>query len=157
MLTSIGGRKTYLWGLYLAALLGICLVSFFAASAAFLVFDQLPDDIRRSGWIGYLPNFAAPLVGGALFGLGFVSMIVRADRFEPTVRSHLVRTVSWYAFAIWVLGVMYAKRGDTDLGLWVQIILWPLMGTVGALFVDVAQTVRRRGLRYTPENGVLGG
>ena len=151
------GRETYLWVIYLAGLLGIFLVSFVSANAAFLVAGQLPTGIQRSWWTGVFLNFAAPLGGGVLFGVAFVSRVIRAKRFEPTLRAHLVRTVSWYVFAIWVLGVMYVKRGDTDLGLWVQIILWPLMGTVGALFVDLAMTVRRRGLRYAQRNGVLGG
>ena len=151
------GRKTYLWVWYIAALFGIFIASYFAATAAFLFHEQLPTGIRRSWWMGYVLDFAAPLVGGALVGTLLVWWIIRAKRFEPTIRAHFVRTFPWYAFAICVFGVMYANRGDTDLGLWVQLILWPLMGTVGALIVDLAMTARRRGLRYAQENGVLGG
>ena len=137
-------RKTYLWALYLAALLGIFLVSFFSATAAFLLHEQLPMGIRRSWGMGLLLNFAVPLVAGGLFGLAFVSGVIRARRFEPTLRAHFARTIAWYAFAIWVFAVTYAHRNSRDLGLWVQIILWPLMGTVGALVVDATLTVRRR-------------
>src|SRR5688500_6857203 len=114
----MAGRKTYLWVLYIVALFGIFLTSYSAASAAFLLSAHLP---RGSWWTGYLLNFAAPLAGGALFGMGFVSWVIRSKRFEPTLRAHFVRTVAWYAFAIWVLGVIYANRDSTDLGLWVQI------------------------------------
>jgi hypothetical protein len=137
----MANRKTYLWALYIVALFGIFIASYLAASAGFLVSDHLP---RGSWWTGYLLNFAAPLVGGALFGMGFVFWVIRAKRFEPTFRAHFVRTIAWYAFAIWVVGVIYANRDSSDLGLWVQVILWPLMGTVGALIIDLVMTARRR-------------
>jgi hypothetical protein len=153
----MAGRKTYLLVLYIVALFAIFFVSYSAATAAFLFHEQLPTGMRRSWWMGYVLNFAAPLIGGAFVGtlLGF--WIIRANRFDATFRGHFVRTFTWYAFSVWVFAVIYANRGNTDLGLWVQLIIWPLMGTFGALIVDLAMTMRRRGLRNVQQNGVLGG
>ena len=135
--------------LYLVGLVAIVAASHLFASAAFEIYDRLPDEVQRSGWTGPVLNEVAPCLVGVACAILLVQLLVRRDQFLPTSRGHMHRSASWYLFAVWVLGIIYRNHGNVDFGLWSQIVTWPLAGTIGALITDALLTWRASRVKAT--------
>jgi hypothetical protein len=127
----------------LLALVPLIIASHLAASVAFTVYDRLPESTQRSGWIGYVLNDVAPAVGGIVCGLGVVAILTRRQQFNPSWQGHIQRALTWYLSASWVQWLVFQNTGNTDFGLWGQIITWPQAAFLSAAATDAAVSIWR--------------
>jgi len=131
----------------LLALVLLVIASHIAAAVAFLLYDRLPDAVQRSDWIGYVLNVAAPLIGGVVCAVAVVALLIRCRQFEPTWKGHFARTFAWYLVAGWVQWIVLQNAGNSDFGLWSQIITWPRAALLGGAATDALATVWRASRR----------
>ena len=129
--------------IYSFGLFCLIVASYLAAGAAFMIYDEFAGATSRAWWWVYLLNGAAPFLAGVPISAFFVKFLDSRGEFRPTLVGHLQRASTWYAFGAWVLLVMNSNRGNSDFGLWSQLIIWPLIATTGALITDLCWTWRK--------------
>ena len=128
---------------YTVAVVPLIIASHTAAGLAFALYDRAPASVRRSDWTGVVLNEVAPGLAGVSCAVLLIALLVRWQVFSPTLRGFLVRTLPWLCLAAAIEVVVLKNRGNSDFGLWSQVITWPLAALLGGLATDALWTWRR--------------
>ena len=128
---------------YFFALFPLVIGSHVAASAAFALYDQAPEGVQKSEWVGYVLNDVAPALAGVACAGILAALLIRARNYVPTIRGFLRRTMPWYLLAGAIEILVIQGRANSDFGLWSQIITWPLAALLAGLATDAVVTWRR--------------
>ena len=129
--------------LYAACVPVLIALVFALTSLAFCLTGDWPWR-RMPDWTVVALNVVPPMVAGAAVAVLVASLARRLGCYQATVRGHLGRLALVYLLAVVIVGIIVDNQGNSDFGLWSQIIEWPLAGLLALAAVDLIITARMR-------------
>ena len=123
--------------LYVVAVPVVILLSYIVTAMAFPVADWA-EQWHPSYWYVVAINFGAPALSGGATGLYWSRIARSRGRREIGFRAHLRRNRVMYGMILCFGYIVAINMGNTDFGLWSQLIEWPLTAMLAFVSADLA-------------------